>query len=104
MRDFLCGLGLGHTGTWAYDRGPQQLGPSDLAGIKFDWERGSGTWAWGTQRSLCSQTRICLRCGEKSSRIEHAVEHWTPNGWFSSTESGVCIRCKRRQTRDRDGG
>ena len=71
MRDLLCGLDWGHTGTWAYDKGPYE----------------------------CNQTRICLRCGEKSSRIQHAVEHWTPNGgWFFLRESGVCIRCKRWQT------
>ena len=75
MRDFLCGLGW-HTGT-------------------FDWERGSGTWE-------CSQTRICLRCGKKSSRIQHVVEHWTPiGGWFFPKESGVCKLCKRWQTQGR---
>ena len=75
MRDLLCGLGWGHIGTWAYDKGPHE----------------------------CNQTRICLRCGEKSSRFEHAVEPWLSNGFFCSTESGVCIRCERRQTRRRDG-
>ena len=120
MRDFLCGLDW-HTGTWAYDKGPlecsQQLSPSELRdelaqeAAEAVWERRSGTWAYdkgltrrrgNPPRSLeCSQTRICLRCGEKSSRIEHAVVHWTSNGWSSFTESGFCIRCKRRQTQSR---
>ena len=69
MRDLLCGLGWGHTGTWAY-------------------------------YSPCSQIRICLRCGKPSFRFEHEVEHWTRDGRFSLTESGVCIRCKERQTRE----
>jgi len=75
MRDLLCGLGWGHTGTWAYDKGPHE----------------------------CSQTRICLRCGEKSSRFEHKVEHWTNNRflgfWVLEKQSGICIRCKGSQTR-----
>ena len=85
MRDFLCGLDWGHTGTWVYK---DSLGYNSRART-----RGCPLLR------ACSQTRICLRCGKQSYRFEHEVEHWTSNGWFSDKQSGICIRCKERQTR-----
>ena len=52
-----------------------------------------GDWVYKN----CVQTRICRRCGEKTSIDVHNVEHWESVG--SNTESGGCERCGQIVTR-----
>jgi len=75
MLNLLCKVGF-HYGTWVYD--------SDAG-----------------QSAKCDQTRIC-RCGVQNFRVEHTVSHWESDGFFSDTKSGVCIRCKQLQNRERE--
>lgn len=57
-----------------------------------------GLWEYDSH-GQCSQTRICIGCGEQNFRIEHDVKDWESDGFFSSQETGVCERCKQSQTR-----
>jgi len=62
--------------------------------------RHHGTWVYDSkQREKCTQTRICLRCGDQGDGVRHDVRHWRSNGLFEGTESGVCIRCRQSITR-----
>jgi len=69
--NLLCKVGW-HYGTWGYDSGPE-----------------------GTVK--CGQTRICRGCLEPGFRVRHDM-HWRSDGWFKSTESGVCMRCEQSET------
>ena len=72
--DMACRVGL-HQGDWIYNWRP-------YARFKY-----------------CDQTRICKACSGKSVRTEHIVLGWESNGFFSTTESGVCDFCHSVQFR-----
>jgi len=75
MLDLFCEVGL-HRGKWVYD-------------------------SYSTGTLQCDQTRICRRCFIHSFRIRHDVPHWVSDGFSSSTETGVCLRCQQVGTRQR---
>ena len=72
--DMPCTFGL-HRGDWAYDYRPSDSGPPH-----------------------CAQTRICMVCHVKNSRIKHHVK-WESAGVF--WERGLCRHCKRPHTREK---
>ena len=95
MLNLLCKVGW-HQGAWLYDfefvRAWPERAESEIMRTHFS---SKGIF------QQCNQTRICRRCGEKSSRFQHYVQHWESDvGFFKSTESGPCTRCKQRVTRE----
>ena len=72
-----CKVGW-HHGNWVYVSGDQ--------GVGFD-----------PSGEICAQVYTCPQCGKQRSRIWHDVQGWTSDGFFKSTESGGCVRCKKQQ-------
>jgi len=67
-----------------------------LLALLCDFQLHAGTWVYDVEW-VCAQTRMCPRCGEKGSRVEHVVSGWKSDG--SLEESGYCNRCGQLQTR-----
>ena len=64
---------------------------------KVRWHR--GPWVYDSGVGQCTRTRICRRCGGKSSRVRHDVRQWQFDESFSRMEIGICIYCERPQHR-----
>ena len=96
-----CGQAISKGGLWS----KMSMGILDIP-CSFGWHR--GVWIYdqlptGPGPKQCSQSRICKTCGEESVRFEHDVK-WESDGFFSSTESGVCSVCQQPQMREKPKG
>ena len=70
---------------------------------KIGWHEGKWVYSEPEASENCTQTKFCWRCGVHMTRVWHDME-WKSDGFFSSAESGVCVRCERRETRDKPKG
>ena len=93
MLKLLCKVGC-HQGAWLYDFEFVRAWPERAESEIMRTHSSTGI------SQQCNHTRICRRCGEESFRASHDVQHWESDGFFKTTESGPCTRCKQRVTRE----
>jgi len=64
---------------------------------KVGWRQ--DTWVYDPE--ICDQTYTCPQCGKQRSREQHDVRVWKSDGFFTNTMSGLCVRSKQGQSRQK---
>ena len=103
MLNLPCKVGW-HDCTWVYDSGTvkcaqimicrrcnEQFGSSV---VRHDHR----TWVYDAP-AQCTQTSICLICGEKGSKVRHDYRTWEYKGPMNCTQTRTCQRCAEQRSR-----